>query len=786
MKPTYLLTRLSVALLAALLLAACDRGAPPDEARLAGKSRTDFPASTFDVARGMDGGIELTPEEIQGRNTWLFWTGGNERFWDLMAQEGYGLIDFLKLIDSRDRDTRFQRLGLINEPGFTSNPEPDEFGLFLDRPATETAGAGLHPNVYGVSTGIVGLRLFPNPNFDDKARAKWDAERFYADSNYSTHPSVVRPYRVGMTCAVCHIAPNPITPPANVESPEWTELSGTIGNQFFQNGKVFGFNLDEDDLLHQLLAAVLPGTVDTSIMATDYNNNPNIINGIFLQGERLRIAQTNTVDGGALLLPPHSENRAVPHVLVDGADSIGVTGALARVFINVGTYSEEWLRAHNAIIGLRKTRPIRIEDALEQSVSWQATLDRMDNLAQYLIRAGQRIPLADAPGGEAFLDDPPELVARGKIVFAENCFSCHSSKQPPPRSMWTLTQLTDLSQKPEYVEWARQEVMKPDFLENNYLATDERIPVTLLQTNAARALQDNATTGKVWHDFSSVDYKQTPSVGSIEVLHPFTLEPWTFDMPGGGPGFYRVPSLVGIWSSAPFFHNNALGLYNHDPSVAGRMEAFDDAIRKMFWSELRDGPASIAITTQRTYVKFAAHQLPVLVKGVVGPASVPFLNHPWILAALLLLPGIALIAWARHYHRRKRGWRLGTLGGVFLILLALVILPANFFAAGKFGAVNVGPIPKGMPLSLLVNIDPEITPPHEAARALGSLYLCLRKIKKEDLDDEAALDLIARDAAPALLRVNKAPDFIRDRGHYFAAHLSDEDKEALIAFLKRF
>ena len=34
---------------------------------------------------------------------------------------------------------------------------------------------------YGEPSGIVGLRLFPNPDFDEDARRKWDSERYYRD-----------------------------------------------------------------------------------------------------------------------------------------------------------------------------------------------------------------------------------------------------------------------------------------------------------------------------------------------------------------------------------------------------------------------------------------------------------------------------------------------------------------------------------------------------------------------------------------------------------------------------
>ena len=40
-----------------------------------------------------------------------------------------------------------------------------------------------------------------------------------------------------------------------------------------------------------------------------------------------------------------------PRVLKDGADSVGVMGALNRVYLNIGTFSEEWLLHFNALVG---------------------------------------------------------------------------------------------------------------------------------------------------------------------------------------------------------------------------------------------------------------------------------------------------------------------------------------------------------------------------------------------------------------------------------------------------
>lgn len=773
-----LIPQFYVALL--ITLAGCGKGpAALDEARIAGKTAADLPAATVDYCADMDGGIKLTPEEVIGRNSWMLWTGGNERFWNHMAQNGYGVIDLLKLVDSRTRDSRFQRLGLVNEPGYRVSGAPDEFGLFIDQPVSGEARTGLDPALYGRSTGVLGLRLFPNPDFDAKARQRWDAQRFYTDTAYATSPELVRPYRVGMTCAFCHVAPHPTLPPADPENPKWENLSGTIGNQYFVNRTIFGLNFKADEMLAQLLATVPPGTVDTSLMSTDYNNNPNIINAVFNVGERLRIAQPETVSGGSVQLPPGTPTRPVPHVLVDGADTIGVVGALGRVFINIGTYSEEWLRCHNAILGVRPSRPIRIQDALENSSYWAATIEQMPAMAAYLARAGQPMPLASAPGGSKYLTESPEVVTRGKQVFAENCFACHSSKQPPGALTKPIEEVRRWSRDPEYLTFARAEVAKPDFLENNFLSTDRRVPVTVVQTNAARALQDNAIAGHIWHDFSSDDYKRTPSVGPIKVQHPLTGEERTFVPPGGGPGFYRVPSLVSVWTSAPFFHNNGLGLYNHTPSVDGRMAAFDDAVRKLLWPERRAGLKSVAVLQERAWLRFPAEQIPVAVRGVL-PWTSGLLAAPWLLGGgMLLLAGFCAVRGIR----QRRRWLL--IGGTTLGLAGALALAANLFAAGKLGGLEVGPLPKGLPVSLLTNIDPDVTPPLQAASALWRFDRALAAIRQQNLDDAAALQLLEREAIPALLAINKAPDFVRDRGHPFGSQLPDADKEALIAFLKR-
>ena len=85
----------------------------------------------------------LTREEIQGRNTWLVWTGGNDRFWDSITVSSFGLFDLLKVASSHpdksmehlNRSTRWTYLGLVNEPCFDkpTGPDPQRYGLWLDK-----------------------------------------------------------------------------------------------------------------------------------------------------------------------------------------------------------------------------------------------------------------------------------------------------------------------------------------------------------------------------------------------------------------------------------------------------------------------------------------------------------------------------------------------------------------------------------------------------------------------------------------------------------------------------
>jgi hypothetical protein len=573
-----------------LAFTGCGKNEPIDEAKAARKTTADFPQITADIFKPMDGGINLLPEEIMGRNTWNLWSAGNQHFWNNAAQDSYGLMDLLKMLDNRKfpRGERFKTLGLVNEPGFRAAGKPDEFGLWLDEQA-EPEPTGIDETVYGKSSGVLGFRLFPNPEFNDEARKKWDGDRFINDPTYYNDNKLVRPYRVGVACGACHIAPNPSNPPADPENPRWENLASAIGNQYINEGKVFACNVEKGGFFYEMLAAQPRGTSDTSRIATDHINNPNAINAIFLLDERKRIADSaepEKMAGGTLALPGTQQEMHVPHILKDGADSIGVRGATIRVYVNIGMFSEYWLTRHNRLIGLTPQQPFEIPYAREHSVFWRATEERLDNIAAFFCKL-KPFRLATAPGGQTFITTDAAVMTRGKEVFAESCAACHSSKQPPPNID---------PHSGEGKAWFRAEVMKAEFLENNFLSNDKRYPLTKIETNSARAFATNAKAGHVWDNFSSLTYKELSPVDELEFFNPFDeTHPIKFKPKDRNvaPGYYRTPSLVSVWSSAPLLHNNMLGKFTGDPSVAGRMEAFNDAVEKLLWPEKRLGKDSI-------------------------------------------------------------------------------------------------------------------------------------------------------------------------------------------------
>jgi len=105
------------------------------------------------------------------------------------------------------------------------------------------------------------------------------------------------------------------------------------------------------------------------------------------------------------------------------------------------------------------------------------------------------------------------------------------------------------------------------------------------------------------------------------------------------------------------------------------------------------------------------------------------------------------------------------------------------FVNGHISDLRVGPIPKGTPVNLIANINPA-APTSVLVDALSAAGRGMLRVQKDGLQGKAALDAFDDEAGMALLRANKCPDFVLDRGHWFGEALSPNEKTDLKAFLK--
>jgi hypothetical protein len=809
-----------------IVLAGCGSKSQPqpgqvlDEAMQAGRDAASFPAaSDKEYFQDMDSGVSLTDAEVKGRNTWLVWSGGNDRFWDTISVSSAGALDFLKTLSSPTADrskpslkygrhNRWNYLGLVNEPCFTeaTGPDPQRYGLWMDKRVT---GPGCPPDpfeneqkypgvkigargknmpvgsFYGYATGIVGLRLFPNPNFDEAAAKEWgDGRRYYEDPSFYNRKNLVKPYRVGMSCGFCHVGPNPVKPPDDPENPKWENLSSNVGAQYFWLDRIFDWDGDETSFVFQLFHTSRPGSLDTSLVSTDNINNPRTMNAVYNLRPRLEHSLRwgkETLSGGGLNNKQFNDFVSsgwlteffqkpdtvwTPRVLKDGSDSVGALGALNRVYLNIGLFSEEWMLHFNALIGGKRTSAIEIAVARKNSSYWLATEAQTVNTALFFLKSTDPHKLKDAPGGASKLTADVKQLTRGKEVFAERCARCHSSKAPKPaegvdpggcsgpnymdcwNKYWTWTKTDDYKKK------MRQIALAKDFLDGNFLSSELRVPVTLLQTNACSPLATNAIRDNIWDNFSSETYKQLPSVGTVKVYDPYTGAERDYQMPAGGRGFTRPASLISLWSTAPFLLNNSVGEFKSSPSVEARLQSFQSSIEQMLWPEKREQdsllgdkiPGKMDRTTTKSFLRVAVGYLPDLLQKVQGP----------------------LDRW----------------------------FPKIF---GN-GYLEIGPIPEGTPVNLLANLNllSESNDPVERLNHDKKVVDLLIRIKHDlkalpkDASNEEARQTLKNLVEP-LMDLSKCPDYIVNRGHYFGTSyfkdepgLSDDDKRALIEFLKTF
>ncbi len=826
--------------------------------------------------------------ERLGRDTWMFFTGGNQFFLRqaaVLASKRNVSVDFFRLLDSRHRADRFKDLGLINEPNCVLAKQPDEYGFWLDEalpdPENHYPGqyskqlglksplkeyyAHLDENTlfwYGYPTGVVGLRKFKNPNFTDKDDREWKKNKNASVRAYFDNPGAKEPpWLIGFSCAFCHMGFDPTNPPANPAEPRWDNLAANIGNQYFREGELIftkgrvilgmgnaeprpgaapadpydatGRDIDERSFLFHYAVTQQPGTSETSRISYDFINNPNTINPIFNLLSRRQFLETM----------PDGSQQWVNHILKDGADSVGIHKALMRVWVNIGMEGHYWVdHLYNPVTEQRQN-PVDIEELrlnplvvkaerLRElktkyqafGVFWREAETRNPSLIAYLATY-RPLYLASAPGGGRWID--VTKLAQGRQVFADHCARCHSSKQP----------LSLLATDAERKRFYRALVDSPNFLEDNNLSDDVRHRATdpELDLNLGRALATNAVDGDVWAQFSSKDYKALAPLGRVHLDIPVIADqarvPFDFVPPGGGRGYYRTASLINMWATAPYLHNNSVGDYwvvtkrdEHgnvlarkqvpndgtrilgeiDVSVEGRMRMFQDGVEKLLWPVKRRMlvkrtshessfiellpmmRGSLEQTVDSTAFDLVKRQLAHNIHRVVTKENAPESIEP-------LLNQLVARKLVEYRDKMRRQF---TKDAVREALLNM--------------EKELEPL-----LDKVLADDPKVPDPTAAAGAGGAKEL-VRKAFKRNLDTLTRFDLLDIPAktpvnlfanlrhgtalqalrvhaqyrdfpeqwAAELLKLSECPDLEEDRGHYYGAGLRDDEKLALIEFLK--
>ncbi|HNN27812.1 MAG TPA: hypothetical protein PKL36_02010, partial [Agitococcus sp.] len=371
------------------------------------------------------------------------------------------------------------------------------------------------------------------------------------------------------------------------------------------------------------------GTIDTSIVANDWQHNPGTQNNI-MDFHNKRLFEHVMKDPVTGIV----KTAMTRHVLKGGEDSVGEHLALIRVYVNIGMCTEECWTPNFPYPGQffgrgTKQSPMRIMQCANKCDAWNYADSKMDDLAAFLITGGPTYLLAakddkDNTAGLNYID--LKVVPKGREVFARECASCHSSKFAPENIRADKDALAkfyeghifgkedywryEIGQEKQkdasfmakyFVKDLKGQLRPKQFADKgvfgqDWLGNDERIPFNIVGTNMCRALHDNHNQGHIWEEFSSETYKNSPSAGSVKQVFNRVIPllggvPFGERKIEGGPGYLRNISLLSVWATAPFLHNNAIGEVTFLPdgspdyTLSGRIKQFEMAFDELMMSD---------------------------------------------------------------------------------------------------------------------------------------------------------------------------------------------------------
>lgn len=565
----------------------------------------------------------------RGRDVWFKGTFGNQDENYLQQSRVIGKENMnYPWLDTRTRSQRFTKWGLINDPDCVQGDASTNWYDKCQDPH---------------SSGVLGYRkYYTDPVTDKTGHVVYDPHTAPYDANEIKQN---KRYVIGHPCVQCHVGFDPTNPPKNPNQPNWANLSGTIGNQHIVQPDAFFHGVPMSSPARQILKGGRLGTIDTSLVASDWMNNPGTQNNI-MDFQNKRLFQESMKDPVTGII----KTANTRHVLKGGEDSVGEHLALIRVYVNIGMCTEECWVPNFPYPGRMFGRgteqsPMRIMQCANACDSWNYADAKMDDLTAFLITGGPTYLMAskdvDGTPGSKFIDT--KVVPQGRQVFARECAACHSTKMAPANlrnDKIALGKFYDghIFGKEDYwtTEYSAAERSDPKFIANfltkddkgqlrpkqfvekgtfgqDWLGNDERTPFNIVGTNMCRAMHNNHNKGHVWEEFSSETYKNSPSPGSVpNVIN--RLIPIIGGMKvgshkvEGGPGYMRNISLLSVWATAPFLHNNAIGEVTYLPdgspdfTLKGRIKQFEMAFAELMLSDNPNvnphRPQKISLTTE--------------------------------------------------------------------------------------------------------------------------------------------------------------------------------------------
>ena len=553
---------------------------------------------------------QMREQARRGRDVWYKGTFGNQDENYLLQSRVTGKDNmYYPWLDTRTRKERFTKWGMINDPDCV---EGDASTNWYDKCQD--------PH----SSGVLGYRkYYADPIKDKEGKIVYNPQTApYSETEVKEN----KRYVIGHPCVQCHVGFDPTNPPVNPNEPKWSNLSATIGNQHTRQPLAFFHGVPTNHLTNQAVLAGRLGTIDTSLVANDWQHNPGTQNNI-MDFFNKRLFDHDIKDP----VTGKTTKAKSRHVLKGGEDSVGEHLALIRVYVNIGMCTEECWTPNFAYPGQligrgTKQSPMRIMQCAAKCDAWNYADAKMDDLSAFLITGGPTYLMAakdkDGTDGKSFVDT--KLVPKGREIFAKECASCHSSKVAPENVRSDKNALAKFYEghvfgKEDYWEMEYSEAKRKDpefiakylvkdesgklrpkqFVEKglfgqDWLGNDERTPFNIVGTNSCRALHDNHNEGHIWEEFASETYRKTPSPGSVKrVLNRMIPLLGGIQMGErkieGGPGYYRNISLLSLWAIAPFLHNNSVGYIDDatamDYTVKGRIKQFEIAFDELMTSD---------------------------------------------------------------------------------------------------------------------------------------------------------------------------------------------------------